>query len=330
MRSRVRATDSSSSGRQFAPDLIQDGADPLFEKDLAQRRDDDAAILRPRSMSRRSHLRSGSTNNSSAWSSIALAALGWNRSAGPPPQVVRVERHSLPRPHLVGRDAVDVHARRAPVRARAVARDSPALRSPGPVPSSAMITTFVKRPVAKRAAHDCRMRRPGTPPQPPPSRRRRGVRRNGKHERVAKLLGHSPRHVAGHLHVIGDGHGAAAGIDQSRLARRDGRLELRLPSGLPCRPDRGGVTVLRPQRSVGATQTSNRTAAVLHVVLPPQRGDDVFFGGHSGQTLPAVASIGTGPCSEKPGTTAAAAAGAAAAGGRRPSCTASRSSPRAR
>ena len=33
------------------------------------------------------------------------------------------------------------------------------------------------------------------------------------------------------------------------------------------------------------------------------RGDDVFFGGHSGHTFPDVASIGTGPCNENPGTT---------------------------
>lgn len=32
------------------------------------------------------------------------------------------------------------------------------------------------------------------------------------------------------------------------------------------------------------------------------RGDEVFFGGHSGQTLPDVASIGIGPTSENPGT----------------------------
>jgi hypothetical protein len=34
------------------------------------------------------------------------------------------------------------------------------------------------------------------------------------------------------------------------------------------------------------------------------RGDDVFFGGHSAQAFPAVDSIGIGPTSEKPGTTA--------------------------
>lgn len=34
-----------------------------------------------------------------------------------------------------------------------------------------------------------------------------------------------------------------------------------------------------------------------------RQGKDVPFGGHSGQTLPAVASIAIGPTSEKPGTT---------------------------
>jgi omega-6 fatty acid desaturase (delta-12 desaturase) len=42
--------------------------------------------------------------------------------------------------------------------------------------------------------------------------------------------------------------------------------------------------------------------SVLARVPAAYRGDEVFFGGHSGQTLPAVASIGTGPTSENPGT----------------------------
>lgn len=55
------------------------------------------------------------------------------------------------------------------------------------------------------------------------------------------------------------------------------------------------------------THSATSTASEFDVVSVASsgrgyRGDDVFFGGHSDQTLPAVASIGIGPSSENPGT----------------------------
>jgi hypothetical protein len=149
-----------------------------------------------------------------------LAVLGRNRLAGPAAQVVRVERHALAGPCLMRGHVADAYARGPPVGVHAFRE----LQHAAVIGSGALVGDdhHVREAAGmQRAAHDvvpvgaARWSRGG-----------RRVGRDRKHQRVAELLGHTSRDVPRHFDMVGDGHRAAARIDQRRPARRDGGVEL--------------------------------------------------------------------------------------------------------
>jgi hypothetical protein len=115
MRTDGTTTRTRTIARSLVVYLVQDGADPLFEQDLSQRRRYDFAILdgnhvwpQPSAV--------GIDVKKLGFVFHHLATRRWNRSAGPPSEIVAIECHPLGGSHFVRSDVVHVDPRRFRIR----------------------------------------------------------------------------------------------------------------------------------------------------------------------------------------------------------------------